>query len=885
MKVPYSVVGQTQPSSQSLAYLQPADTSQIVNSFKGMINAVTGLAEQVDARDKKAKEYDAIQKFSEFQMKWNEESTIMKRDSAPNDSNFRERAETSYDNRMKEFLRGIDPALQDEYQARATEYKKGVLGDVLDFQYKSQDAWYRQGVDNVYKQAQIAVNKDPTKEGLAANIASVDENIDKSDLSVQEKALLKKQIRLGLASEAAKQAIKTGEWGGKRTYSGMKVPEKAAAVKNYLVGTHHFSDLVTAGVLGTIQAESGFRSSVKGDGGISHGFFQFNNERLEGLKQFAEAQGRSANDPQTQIDYFVHELNTTEKSVGAALAAAKTPEEVTIAMLDYERPKEWLDNRGPQSREFRNRLALTRQMLGVQGGGELTADNSIFDAPEFADIPLDARNSIMQDAFNERKAEDAAAQKAANDQYETYINDLKLRVYDGRAGKKEIDEAYTAGQITKYEDIKALDEIYKKRNEDVDLLGRAHDKLASGGIWADTEDDRKSMNALFKEDGGTDLLTKGNKQYVDETLLPRVLQTKDVPTDAAKLLEGMMNSDNMVQAQFAYDTIRRIANAAPSAFGRFSEDAQTQIRAFMASASTGVIPSEELVKRIRGGDTIQEQQASNAFKKEIAKIVDDPKAGAQADKVLQKLVAPWLGSNATTYQGQAGASAFTSWYNQVWQDAYLMTGTKAGADEAAAKMAEANWGISEVGGQRLFMEKIPELVLPQFNGSHDWVTDQGKQKLGLGPNERFQLITDDVTRKSIEQARKGELGPDGKPVQPSWAVIRFSADGIPRMPDVNERLSFEKTPEMHKTEALLKELEIQKYEHENYYREVYKPEVDQARLQRRPVDPEIAKEYEQSVKQYNDTAEMVKVNPFLAAPPVENVGQQGFKSQFLKGKQ
>lgn len=62
-----------------------------------------------------------------------------------------------------------------------------------------------------------------------------------------------------------------------------------------------------AGILANIQAESGFNSSVMGDGNTSGGLFQHHAGRLTSLKSYANGRGQSWTNWQVQVDFALQE--------------------------------------------------------------------------------------------------------------------------------------------------------------------------------------------------------------------------------------------------------------------------------------------------------------------------------------------------------------------------------------------------------------------------------------------------------------------------------------------------------------------------------------------------------------------------------------------------
>lgn len=75
------------------------------------------------------------------------------------------------------------------------------------------------------------------------------------------------------------------------------------------------------------------------DNGIGLGIAGWNRERLDALRRFAADRGKPANDFDTQVDFAIHELDTSEKASGDRLKQAGNVEEATTALMHYERPK------------------------------------------------------------------------------------------------------------------------------------------------------------------------------------------------------------------------------------------------------------------------------------------------------------------------------------------------------------------------------------------------------------------------------------------------------------------------------------------------------------------------------------------------------------------
>lgn len=113
-----------------------------------------------------------------------------------------------------------------------------------------------------------------------------------------------------------------------------------------------------AGILGNLMQESNLDTKILGDSGTSIGLAQWRKERRDALRNFANVTGKDKFDYFTQLDFIIHELNTTEKDAFEKLKQAKTVEEASdIFSKHYERPNinfAHNDKRRNYARQFYN---------------------------------------------------------------------------------------------------------------------------------------------------------------------------------------------------------------------------------------------------------------------------------------------------------------------------------------------------------------------------------------------------------------------------------------------------------------------------------------------------------------------------------------------------
>jgi hypothetical protein len=121
-----------------------------------------------------------------------------------------------------------------------------------------------------------------------------------------------------------------GSGHGKSPFSGNK-----GLVHNELM-SHGFSKVQCAAILGCFQQESNFDPEIhESHGGPGVGLAQWSNGSRKA--NMPKPTGNIAKDIHDQINYFVHELETTEKKAGNELRSATTLAQAMKGMKDYER--------------------------------------------------------------------------------------------------------------------------------------------------------------------------------------------------------------------------------------------------------------------------------------------------------------------------------------------------------------------------------------------------------------------------------------------------------------------------------------------------------------------------------------------------------------------
>ncbi|MER8406988.1 phage tail tip lysozyme [Mesorhizobium sp. M1307] len=97
---------------------------------------------------------------------------------------------------------------------------------------------------------------------------------------------------------------------------------------------------VAQGVAMNFRDESGFDTGIVGDNGNAIGLAQWNGQRKANLESFAASHGKSVDDGNTQLDFFMKENAGPEAAAWAKVMAAPSAQTAAVAFVNHwERPR------------------------------------------------------------------------------------------------------------------------------------------------------------------------------------------------------------------------------------------------------------------------------------------------------------------------------------------------------------------------------------------------------------------------------------------------------------------------------------------------------------------------------------------------------------------
>lgn len=129
--------------------------------------------------------------------------------------------------------------------------------------------------------------------------------------------------------------IDSGSYDGQGQPLGDGQRVQAKQIYDYLTDTHNLSPAMASGILGNIQTESAFNTGAYNAGEGAVGLIQWRGSRRVALENYAEHHGKPVTDWQLQMDFMMHELQTSESGAWAKIQQAQTPADVAAAFDKY----------------------------------------------------------------------------------------------------------------------------------------------------------------------------------------------------------------------------------------------------------------------------------------------------------------------------------------------------------------------------------------------------------------------------------------------------------------------------------------------------------------------------------------------------------------------
>ena len=188
-----------------------------------------------------------------------------------------------------------------------------------------------------------------------------------------------------LGQESFKQgALTIGEVSFDPPDLGPGIDANPTVAAGFLEGSG-FSREQVAGIVGNLMVESGnnMDPTAIGDNGNAFGIAQWNGPRMRAFKQWAGANNKPEDSIETQLEYIVHELETTESRAAFELRKATTAEEAALAF------SKWFERPGIPRND--RRVANANKVLSGWGGtqtGTYTSESEVQSAVDSGEVSI-----------------------------------------------------------------------------------------------------------------------------------------------------------------------------------------------------------------------------------------------------------------------------------------------------------------------------------------------------------------------------------------------------------------------------------------------------------------------------------------------------------------
>lgn len=698
MRVPKKVSFDVLPSSTALrgptgAGGNPeAFGARVGASLTQLGGATMALATVVREQEEKKNRFNALRALSNFQTQQRMRFETSKRNAIPGSPDFYESVGRTFRADEQEFLAGLPPELQEEFRVRTAEFGGALALDALQHQYQTNDAFYKQGIQDAVDEARREVGQDASKENLERWRATVDETIASTGLSVAEQQAIRRRAYGAVEGVAYRQAQLErliAEAGGE----GTDVTQAAELLQTYYgMDEHEAADKALSGAslaqqsVGSLDTWAALPQRVRA-----------------ALTVAAAANGGLTNE---------------------VVAAVSSGDVTAIAN------------------------ALRKQGLETEGDIIGNPEAGIDNDPAFANVAYEDRLALLADAQREAASMMAAEQQAMTQSNKSLVNALHVALYDGQAGQADIDALRERGVLTDYDDIKKSQDILAKRDEELQLRLMAQQMLAGDITFAvGNEDHMKALNALIGKEGLTAIDQK-DADYAANFLIPTVRAAGAVPSDVVDLMRGMIRSQDSDRAYWALDLMQQIERANPKAINSFPAEDQKSLAVWQARKD--YISQEAMMQAIRGPVDPAERNARAAMRKagmDLFTAENGPLKNFNPKDLFTGPPGWFMGMPHGV--NQSG----TPWVNQqleddfqtLFLDAYEVTGDMESAKQVAAKQLQQVWGVTQVGADNTLMKYPPEKAYPTVQDNYQWMEQQLRDEGLIPDGENFQLIADTQT--------------------------------------------------------------------------------------------------------------------------------------------
>jgi muramidase (phage lysozyme) len=389
---------------------------------------------------------------------------------------------------------------------------------------------------------------------------------------------------------------------------------------------------------------------------------------------------------------------------------------------------------------------------GIAGGGTGSPQMpDIWNDPKYADLTFAEKNVLDNSATATLTARNAAEAALAKQQRDAMVEKVMMDTIAGKHTEADMDLLVQQGKLPDSASVKRFKSFLNTANEKQRETTRVRGILQNGGDLFST--DNKGLNGVIG-DGGMEAIRDLDRDYGAQVLLPIANRAGFFPSEAATMLNDMVQGSNPKAREYATAILSNAASADPRVLDRspgLSESTKKQL--ILTDQLRSMFPAEDVQEKLRNLNDPTQRASLEAGRKE---------AGVLFEKNIT--TADIVGSFDTWAPGDAPAASLTRGQNATLREDYktayvegwLISNDEGKAVEYANVLSKKHWSSSSFGGATRLTKYPPEVYYPTINGSLDWAQQQARNEMGFGADVEFQLVPDQQTVNEGENYASAE---------------------------------------------------------------------------------------------------------------------------------
>ena len=733
---------------QSTGNVAPLRVSGILpQSFGGGwasgLNALGKGLELFEQRYLQAEEFDANARLQEGIERYTQETMQARVEEDPTKKEYLTNRVKAFDEFSKQFIDKLPAPLQDRFNAKLANTRRVFAGRELQYQIKAQEDKAKLEIGKATLKAANRVNATPADYEAAKQ--EIRELVESAPLTAVEK-----ERQLALADYALAAASFKAEV--KQVVS--TLPQSAADV---------------------IKGEEGYRSKAYMDYRTSTG--EPDKPRVGyGIDYVIRADGRketvtmttvvSRADAERTLKYHLHNVVEPKlrKQLGPRYATLPPNARAALASVAYNYGS--LPSSVVRAAKNGNLATLANAVERLKANPDrrkreaaIIRGASVVDAnPRYKNLSYEERSKWTAQAERETNVARAKMEREERETQDEKLSQILLGIREGSVGPEDVD-AHVMGGEWDFKAISQMDAALKRYQKDALDIQMAERKLADPAyVWdRNDKDDKQAQNLLFGSTGQKALIAT-DTDYVQKILIPRAMRTGDIPTKAVGMLAAMRSSPDPQKALFALETLSQLRRAVPDAFD-VRADSRTASDVSFYDRNKEILPSKDLLERLRGGNTQAERQARAELRKEAETIIRTSTTSGETlftpEGIAEEFESFWNHLPFTDRVEPPGVpwvkTALANDFKELFKEEYVKYGNVEDAREAALEGLKRLWAPTSIGGQTYLMKHPPHLAgyPPGSDHTFTWIEEKVRKEAKLDKDVTFQLISDEQTASEV----------------------------------------------------------------------------------------------------------------------------------------